>query len=196
MERYSNGQIKSALKDLSGQVINGFEFISPEIYGKNLKTKWKVRCPKCFETVVRRTDAILAGKVKSCGCCKNIQPKKYTIEERYVVDFYRTYERVATAIKNTEWEVSVPLFLELISSDCIYCGNPPETRVAHKKYSDQASVVYFNGIDRIDSSIGYIEGNIVSCCSMCNRMKMDYQVGDFIRKCIQIASIWRTLNAD
>jgi hypothetical protein len=28
-----------------------------------------------------------------------------------------------------------------------------------------------NGIDRLDNTIGYIEGNVVSCCDICNYSK-------------------------
>jgi hypothetical protein len=37
----------------------------------------------------------------------------------------------------------------------------------------------YSGIDRIDSSIGYIEGNVVSCCSKCNTAKSDMPFDEF-----------------
>jgi hypothetical protein len=38
----------------------------------------------------------------------------------------------------------------------------------------------YNGIDRVDSSMGYVAGNVVPCCSTCNRMKLDHSYDDFI----------------
>jgi len=32
---------------------------------------------------------------------------------------------------------------------------------------------YYNGIDRIDSSKGYIKDNIRPCCGICNKAKRD-----------------------
>ena len=38
----------------------------------------------------------------------------------------------------------------------------------------------YNGIDRKDNNIGYIIENCVSCCGICNRMKMDMSYDDFL----------------
>lgn len=38
----------------------------------------------------------------------------------------------------------------------------------------------YNGIDRKDSSIGYLLENCVSCCSKCNQIKMDMSETDFL----------------
>lgn len=36
-----------------------------------------------------------------------------------------------------------------------------------------------NGIDRINSNKGYEKDNCVSCCPICNRMKLDLSLEDF-----------------
>jgi hypothetical protein len=50
---------------------------------------------------------------------------------------------------------------------CHYCGSPIE----------------YIGLDRKDNSIGYTVGNIVPCCYICNRSKMDMSVKDYIAHC-------------
>lgn len=60
-------------------------------------------------------------------------------------------------------------FVKIIKKPCHYCGG--------EGY----------GIDRLDSSIGYLKGNVVSCCSMCNRMKWAYTEEDFIHQCTKIS---------
>ena len=62
------------------------------------------------------------------------------------------------------------LLLDFWQKPCHYCDDPIETV----------------GIDRVDSSIGYIPGNMVPCCSMCNFMKLTSSSDDFITKCKQI----------
>lgn len=37
-----------------------------------------------------------------------------------------------------------------------------------------------HGIDRIDSGQGYIQGNVVTCCAVCNQMKSDLDVSIFL----------------
>ena len=63
-------------------------------------------------------------------------------------------------------------FVKILKKPCHYCGE--------KGY----------GIDRIDSSIGYLKDNIVSCCSMCNYMKRAYSEGEFISQCAKIYTHW------
>lgn len=49
---------------------------------------------------------------------------------------------------------------------CSYCGSEIETI----------------GLDRIDSNKGYQLDNIISCCSVCNKMKMDLSYDKFINQ--------------
>ncbi len=59
------------------------------------------------------------------------------------------------------WKITPEFVYSKIIGECTYCGKEsgwPGTR---------------NGIDRVDSSIGYIEENCVSCCKICNRAKSD-----------------------
>jgi len=51
------------------------------------------------------------------------------------------------------------------------------------------------GIDRIDNSKGYIEGNMVPCCKICNWMKSDKSSIDFIQKCKDISNKFNTLTS-
>ena len=45
--------------------------------------------------------------------------------------------------------------------------------LTNKKYGRKTSdtIVYCNGIDRIDSSKGYVKGNVVTSCKYCNTAK-------------------------
>lgn len=57
--------------------------------------------------------------------------------------------------------------------DCHYCGLPASESNGTEEYR-------YNGIDRKDSSRGYIKGNVVSCCRTCNTVKMDKSYEEFI----------------
>lgn len=54
------------------------------------------------------------------------------------------------------FRLTLDRFRELFASECAYCGESPS-----------------RGVDRIDSSIGYIESNCAPCCGRCNCMKLD-----------------------
>lgn len=58
---------------------------------------------------------------------------------------------------------------------CTYCGAS-----ASKAVKTKYEVFLANGIDRVDNSIGYLEGNVVSCCKTCNYMKRDLSVVEFL----------------
>jgi len=75
---------------------------------------------------------------------------------------------------------------ELFGSNCHYCNRPP--RQVKKGRHDYGNFVY-NGVDRVDSTKGYIEGNIVPCCNACNVAKWKMTHSEFIEHCKRIASI-------
>lgn len=38
----------------------------------------------------------------------------------------------------------------------------------------------YNGLDRVDSNLGYVAGNVVPCCRWCNQAKSSRPVGEFL----------------
>ena len=85
-----------------------------------------------------------------CGECKNCQN---TAKENR----YNLYKKGARS-RNLIFEIKKEDFYNLTQQPCVYCG----------------SLENYNGLDRIDSSIGYIIENVVPCCSICNKMKLDH----------------------
>ena len=63
------------------------------------------------------------------------------------------------------------LAMTLVTSPCAYCGGGDE----------------INGIDRMDSSVGYLEGNVVAACATCNMAKGTLDPTSFVERCKQIA---------
>lgn len=76
--------------------------------------------------------------------------------------------------RGIEFRVSYKTYSVLTESPCHYCsGKLPEAGV---------------GLDRINSSKGYIKGNIIPCCAFCNQAKNDLSQNDFK---LQILAIYR-----
>lgn len=78
---------------------------------------------------------------------------------------YRAAHRVETTLwwyrrgaakRGLAFALPEALFRDLLTDRCFYCG------------SDPAPV---NGIDRVDNAVGYVEGNVVTACKVCNRAK-------------------------
>ena len=85
--------------------------------------------------------------------------------------------------RNINFGLTKETFLNLISKPCNYCGVTDLTFYKTKGAG---------GIDRIDSNKDYTIDNCVSCCGMCNQMKLDYTTEQFLNKCLKISKILRT----
>lgn len=71
------------------------------------------------------------------------------------------------AIRKFDFQISDMEADALFRMRCHYCRYQPE----HK----------FNGIDQVDNKKGYVSGNVVTCCSWCNRAKGRYPLAEFLR---------------
>lgn len=99
-------------------------------------------------------------------------PEKY--RARAHTDKARWYRyRVNARNHDHPWELTFEQFTQLIRSPCAYC--------------DPRGTVPAFGVDRVDNDRGYCPDNAVSCCKLCNRMKMDNSLPDFIRHVLKIA---------
>jgi len=68
------------------------------------------------------------------------------------------------------WDLTRDQFMKMWKQDCSHCGGAIKTI----------------GIDRIDSSLPYREGNIEPCCSKCNQMKSDWSTKDWVAHMVLI----------
>ena len=70
---------------------------------------------------------------------------------------------------------------ELSMAPCAYCGAPPKQvgRPSRNTTPSRQSMFVHNGIDRIDSGVGYVLNNVVPCCKQCNRAKSDLSYEEF-----------------
>jgi hypothetical protein len=122
-----------------------------------------VKCDCGVEKEVRRTDLISNG-VRSCGCLRverlALAPGKAARNE--VLYKYK----IQAEQRGLTWALSDLMFDDLTASHCHYCGIAP----ANFRKGKNGGFAY-NGIDRKDSSKGYIHDNVVSCCHECNRLK-------------------------
>lgn len=81
---------------------------------------------------------------------------------------YTIYQKSAVK-RNIDFLLTEEQFNDITKNDCYLCG---------KSNTD----IHTNGIDRFDSSIGYILYNCRACCHSCNFMKNDYKFVDMIQK--------------
>lgn len=130
---------------------------------------WQCRCECGREKLIT---GWRLKTTKSCGRCSNSLPDA----EAAFRTVHATYKRNAK-LASREFTLSIEAVRGLFGSNCRYCGKSPQ---AIRKVRYHESGFKYNGIDRVDNLKGYVEGNCVSCCFVCNRMKFKFSTEDFL----------------
>ena len=128
-------------------------------------------CPKCnqerelnfFFNSSGRSD----GKAGLCKDCYYLCKKKYdqTPSGRYVMI------KKGAKRRGYSFLLTMDEFMKYWNQKCFYCSDAIEGI----------------GIDRVNNSVGYEVGNIVSCCKTCNMMKLVSSSDSFIDQCRKIS---------
>lgn len=177
------------LRDLVGSRFSKLQVLKKGECNTLRQMTWLCRCD-CGKEVTVSTGSLRSGHTKSCGCLlKELlttrAQAKYLSSKGKTGGFnllLRRYKNNA-ASRGVSWELSEERFAWMTRQECIYCGSEPdyvsESKVDGHKYT-------YNGIDRIDNSLGYTEDNAVPCCGVCNRMKTNRSLPEFLKKIMQI----------
>lgn len=97
---------------------------------------------------------------------------------------YQKYKSRAKK-KRLAFELTFDQFDALIQRECAYCGEAPGKRkiYAHGKVYRTLAV----GVDRKNSSKGYVKGNVVPCCWTCNFLKGTLSIRKFLHQVRKIS---------
>lgn len=122
------------------------------------------------------------GHVTSCGCVRRaLEDSTYKPDtyQRGLVRVYRNYTNNAEA-RGYEMSLTLDDVKEIISQPCHYCGRKDKQGFdfGSKRYPDRK--FHYTGIDRVDNKIGYVKGNCVPCCTVCNRAKNGMSYEEFV----------------
>lgn len=122
---------------------------------------WIVKCD-CGNTREYSRKSLRNGDNKSCGCLRR--------RDYGVASFNRLYGNYQHQAKTRGliFSLSKEEFKKITGKNCYYCGIGPSNYIRKDK---RFGGYKYNGIDRVDNTIGYIKDNIVPCCKMCNIAK-------------------------
>jgi len=133
---------------------------------------WECKCD-CGKIFIITTKQIHRGQ-KSCGCL-SISGRFHKLDSKQVIGTHRyNHYKNGASRRNFCWELTKEKFIELLFSNCHYCHSTPLTIIKINSH-----ILMVNGVDRINSNIGYTEGNCVPCCKFCNRAKGDATLEEF-----------------
>ena len=147
--------------------------------------KFKCDCGTFIKVPLWR---VKTGHTKSCGCLQRdklyIAQMANRKEKGEAGRNYVLYQlKRGAKIRNLTFELTNDQVHKLSQSPCHYCGAKPSMiRSTKTQYGDYV----YNGIDRVDNSMGYTTTNVVTCCIFCNRMKMAHTQTEFLDKIKQI----------
>ena len=151
--------------------------LSPSFEGRMLK-HYICKCD-CGNLVKTTFSRLKNNENKSCGCIrghvqiKNRKAYGNNSTRNAIISVYKKRAKK----KLLTFSLSEPELLGLFEGKCFYCGDIP-WRIA--SYGDTVNSFIYNGIDRLDNTLGYTAENTVSCCSTCNRAKLDSTVEEFL----------------
>lgn len=94
------------------------------------------------------------------------EKKKLPDGETAFNKLYYQYQYSCAKSRNHKFTLTVNEFRFLVTQNCFYCEKVP-SRIKKSR----ESTFTFNGIDRVDNSVGYIMENCVTCCRECNTKK-------------------------
>lgn len=143
-------------------------------------------CPNCGEeqSYLRKNYAEESLKLgKLCKKCSNKIPDNNSHKGYYKnvlrKSFAHKYKSNAL-VRRIDWNVSFDYLAELLIEQDFKCALTGWD-IHAMEINSPAS------LDRIDSSLGYIEGNLQWVTSKVNMMKQQYSQEDFINICIAVA---------
>lgn len=140
----------------------------------------------CGTKFTRRGNDLLRKKgYISCGCSRNLYQRLDNPTDSLRNSVVLAYKTNANK-KNLEFRLTDEEVISYFDKPCHYCGilnyNSTHTRKRkdRKFYKDRQFTFNYNGIDRIDSSIGYTKENCITCCKICNISKNNLSEKEFL----------------
>jgi hypothetical protein len=164
-------KLRSDYKDLTGQRFFNLVAIRPVDRNIMRGVEWLCKCD-CGNETYAYGGHLRSNKRKSCGCISGSR-----IEETGIKLIMGSYKKKAFE-RNFEFKLSLDEFKKLIKSNCFYCGKEPSQIWRRPKKRDEIQIIW-NGIDRVDSLLGYVIDNCVSACKHCNRVKSNMSLQEF-----------------
>lgn len=112
--------------------------------------------PTPEEVAERKAKKAARDKAYRDNNSEKIAAKKRSFEKRYSTAI------TDAARRGIEFKLSFEYWKQEVQKTCVYCrdqlGKRSETTV---------------GLDRLDNTKGYEEGNVASCCETCNKIKLN-----------------------
>jgi hypothetical protein len=169
-------------RDLTGLKFGSIKVIGFETYNKNGRPLWKVQCECGKEYIVTYSGAVYANKCRKCGGLKrrtnNVLSSRVWGNIKYWAK-YRNIEIAQNVTRKSLWELYIKQ-----NKKCAYSGLDifMTDSDSNSHWSENTA-----SLDRINSSVGYVDGNVQWVHKVINSMKMDINQDRFLELCKFVA---------
>jgi len=148
--------------------------------------RWECLCD-CGKTKIINGSDLKRKYTVSCGCYAKYITKITHMKPKGVGGFNRVLDSYTSRCKRLKREflLTEEQFKQIISNNCFYCNIEPNQikySCSFSQASEEArnnSKFLYNGIDRIDSNLGYTLTNSRTCCRICNIAKSNMSETEF-----------------
>lgn len=164
-------------------------------YNKGSKTAIEVRCECGTETWVQGW-SLVNERSKQCKDCKSrdfgLRASNRRMDAQEALES-RVYSQCKSQAKKRgiRFDLDKKYVIKYIHRNCAYCDSPPSNTM---KMAHVIGELRYNGLDRFDSTRGYVEGNVLACCWKCNNMKSNMTFFDFMEQVALISKRAPVLN--
>lgn len=155
---------------------------------------WECLCD-CGNKVISDVQQLKSGKKKSCGCKNFLDRNSLFSPQAASYRAKASNYKAGAKNRNLSFSLSIDETVALLKADCSYCGTSPTRKynliTRNRKYSKRGIVkvlqktehydILYNGIDRINNTLGYHKNNVVTCCTRCNSAKSDSSHEEFMK---------------
>lgn len=165
------------ITDLTGQAFSRLTVTSRAENDRYGKARWNCRC-ECGRDCIVLGRNLRSGWTRSCGCLQREAASVVLPGSEAAFNITVNSYRHNARVRGLDWSLDSDLATPLLTSPCHYCGAEPSSIKISQ--SGRGDPFVRNGIDRVNNARGYVDGNVVTCCSTCNYAKRDMEYGEFI----------------
>lgn len=169
--------------DITGDQYGKWKVLQFSHINHEKQAMWECRC-ECGTIKVVRAATLRDGRSTTCGCGTR-EAFRLACSKPGVASFnylYRNY-RWAAQDRGFSFTLDFEQFKRLTTQNCHYCGQPPQRKITMRS----AEPYVYNGIDRLNSALGYVIHNCVSCCKTCNFAKASMSEDEFFEWILRVA---------
>lgn len=147
--------------------------------GRNtVRRIWSCKCV-CGSTQTFWGTRLRSGSSTQCSSCGYKTRPQST---KRMGEYERLFNiKILNRCKKKDMECTLTLeqFIDLVTQNCFYCDEEPKMVGYDNNKCAKTELKKCAGVDRIDSSIGYVLENCRPCCKTCNTAKASLSESEF-----------------